>query len=301
MRSGLFRKEYLGRTIITLFGLSIIVITLIISFFLLQKGLQTFTVLHYPVLDFLFGAHWVPDINGGAKAGTLGAAVFIVGTLLVSGLALLIATPFAIISAIFMTEISPSLGKKFLQPAIEIFVGIPSVVYGWLGYTVLCPAIKNIFHMPFNGFSLLAAGIVLSVMIYPTIATVAADAIRNLPAEYKEASYAMGSTRWQMIRHVSIPASLPGMMSGIVLGLARAFGEALAVTMVIGSQKAFPSSILSETSTLTTVISVNMQVSTDGTGWTDSLWSMALVLFIISFICVLLIRLMANLGKGDQR
>jgi phosphate transport system permease protein len=226
--------------------------------------------------------------------GQIGSLIFIVGTVVVSGLALILATPLALICGIFITEISPRLGKKFLQPAIEIFVGIPSVVYGWLGYTVLCPAIKTIFHLQFYGFSVLAAGIVLSVMIFPTIATVTADSIRNLPDEFREASYALGSTRWQMLRQVNLPAATPGILTGIILGLARAFGEALAVSMVIGNQVAFPTNILSQTSTLTTMISNNMGSSVNGTGWTDGLWSMALLLFIISFVCILIIRLISG-------
>jgi len=294
---GSFRKEYLGRIIITFFGLFIILITLAITYFLIQKGTQTFTVLKYSVTQFLTGLKWTAPLLKSDPKGQVGSAVFILGTLMVSGIALLIATPFAVISGIFITEISPNIGKKILQPSIEIFVGIPSVVYGWLGFTVLCPFIKTAFHLQFNGNGLLAAGIVLAVMIYPTIATVSADAIRNLPDEFREASYALGSTRWQMLRHVNIPAAASGILSGIVLGLARAFGEALAVTMVIGNYYSLPTSLLGPTSTLTTMISTNMQASVDGTGWTDSLWSMALVLFAISFLCIVIIRLVSGRKK----
>jgi phosphate transport system permease protein len=292
-----FKKEYLGRIIITFFGIFIILITLVITYFLFQKGVQTFTVLKYPILQFLTGINWTPQMLLSSPKGQVGSLVFIMGTLMVSGLALLIATPFAVISGLYIVEISPRIGKKYLQPAIEIFVGIPSVVYGWLGYTVLCPFIQQIFHMQFTGYSVLAAGIVLSVMIYPTIATVSADAFSSLPSSYRDASYALGSTRWQMLKNVNIPAATTGIFSGIVLGLARAFGEALAVSMVIGNSIAFPTNILSPTSTLTTVISINMQSSVDGTGWTDSLWTMALVLFLISFLCIVLIRIVSGRKK----
>ncbi len=147
-----FRKEYLGRAIITFFGISIILITLVITYFLIQKGTQTFAVLKYPVMQFLTGTSWTPPLLPSSPKGEVGSFVFIVGTVVVSGLALIIATPFAVISGLFITEISPGLGKKILQPTIEIFVGIPSVVYGWIGYTILCPAIKTIFHMQFDGF-----------------------------------------------------------------------------------------------------------------------------------------------------
>ena len=124
----------------------------------------------------------------------VGSAVFIIGSLETAGLALLISTPFSIAVTIFMSEIAPKFGKRVLRPVVEIFVGIPSVVYGWMGLTVLVPFVASLFHLRF-GFSLLSAGLVLAVMIFPTITSVAADAIQGTPAEYKEASYALGSTR----------------------------------------------------------------------------------------------------------
>lgn len=293
-----WKKEYAGRTVVTAIGILMIVLTLAITYFLFVKGAQTFTSLHYSILDFLTGTTWNPPMSSNDPKGSVGSLVFIAGSLSVSLLALLIATPFAVASAVFMTEISPKLGKRVLQPAVEIFVGIPSVVYGWLGFSVLCPVIAKVFHMPFGGESLLAAGIVLAVMIYPTITTVAADAIRALPGEYKEASYGLGSTRWQLIRLISLPSALPGVLTGVVLGLARAFGEALAVSMVIGMKYAVPKGLLSRTSTLTTQIANQMGAAPDGTGWTDSLWTMGLLLFIISFLFILLIRV---IGRRRER
>lgn len=292
-----FKKETAGRLIVTVIGLLIIILTAAISLFLINKGIKTFTELKYSVVQFFTGTDWTPQMTTSDPKGSVGSLVFIAGTFYVSAFALLIATPFAVSSAVFLTEISPRLGLRYLQPAIEIFVGIPSVVYGWIGFSVLCPFIAWLFHMPFGGQGLLAAAIVLAVMIYPTITTVAADAIRNLPGKYREASYGLGSTRWQMIRHISIPAAMPGILTGIVLGLARAFGEALAVSMVIGMKYAIPKNILSRTSTLTTQIANQMGSAPDGTGFTDSLWSMGLLLFIISFVCILIIRIIGRPRK----
>lgn len=299
-KTSLLRKiqnEYAGRTLVTIIGIFIIVLTLAITYFLLQKGMQTFTVLHYSIAQFFGDTTWDPRISSDDPAGSIGSLVFIAGSLSVSLLALVIATPFAVATAVFMTEISPRLGKKVLQPAVEIFVGIPSVVYGWIGFSVLCPFIAKVFNMPFGGESLLAAGLVLSVMIYPTVATVSADAIRALPMEYREASYGLGSTRWQLIRHVCLPSAVPGILTGIVLGLARAFGEALAVSMVIGMKYTVPHGLLSRTSTLTTQIANQLGSAPDGTAFTDSLWSMALLLFFISFLFILLIRLIGHKKK----
>lgn len=290
------KSEYLGRTIVTIFGIFIILLTLAITGFLVYKGSLTFIVDKHSITEFLFSSKYKPADTG--MGGAVGAAIFIVGSLIISLLALLIATPFSIAAAIFMTEISPKLGKRLLQPAIEIFVGIPSVVYGFVGLTVLVPLIATVFNLPF-GFSILAGALVLSVMIFPTITSVAVDAIRSVPAEFKEASYGLGSTRWQLIYKVILPAAIPGVLTGVVLGLARAFGEALAVAMVIGKTPAFASSLLSPTTNLTAEITLDMGNTANGSEWNDSLWSMALLLLVISFIFIVLIRLVGRLGdKG---
>jgi phosphate transport system permease protein len=286
-----FKKEYLGRTVVTAAGIFIIILTLAIGAFLFYRGSATFTVNHHSVAEFLFSPDWNPaDIGEG---GTVGAAVFIVGSIVISLLALLIATPFSIAAALFMVEISPKVGAKILQPAVEIFVGIPSVVYGWVGLTVLVPFLASVFNLAY-GYSVLAGAVVLAVMIFPTITTVAADAIRGVPAEYKEASYGLGSTRWQMLHKVEVPAALPGILTGVVLGLARAFGEALAVSMVIGKMQAFPAGLLSPTTNLTSEITADMGNTTSGSEWNNALWSMALLLLIISFIFILLIRIVGR-------
>jgi phosphate ABC transporter, permease protein PstC len=291
------KTEYAGRGIVTIVGLLIIAVTVVILIFLVQKGVQSFTVLKYPLSQFFVNKKWDPPMAIGDPVGTIGAKVFILGSISVSLLALLISTPIAICCAIFISEYANNFGKKLIQPTIDIFVGIPSVVYGWLGFTILAPFIAKVFKMPFGGEGLLTASIVLAVMIFPTITTVAADAIRNVPSDYKQASYSLGTTRLQMIIHSCLPAALPGILTGIVLGLARAFGEALAVSMVIGNKIAIPKKILSRTSTLTTVIANQMGSAADGTGMADSLWSMALLLFIISFFFIILIRIIGKKRK----
>ena len=171
-------------------GLLVIVITICIGAFLVYKGSGTFTIFHHSLSDFLFSADWEPADNA-EGGGTVGALIFIVGSLCTCGLALLIATPFALGSAIFMIEIAPKFGEKFYRPIVEIFAGIPSVVYGWVGLTVLIPAIKKIFGLQV-GHSILAAGIVLALMIFPTISNVAADSISSVPKDYRMAAYGLG-------------------------------------------------------------------------------------------------------------
>ena len=268
----------------------VIVITLGIGGFLVYKGSGIFLKFHHSIGEFLFSADWAPvdSMEGGGSVGTL---IFIVGSLSTCGLALVIATPFALGSAIFMTEIAPKFGEKFYRPVIQIFAGIPSVVYGWVGLTVLVPCIRDIFHRQV-GHSILAAGLVLAIMIFPTITSVSADAIRAVPKEYRMGAYGMGSTRWQTIYKIVLPAS--AIFSGIILGLARAFGEALAVAMVIGQTTALPENIFSTTKSLTTEITAQMGNAMEGGETKTALWTLALLLFLISLFFIFLIHILSS-------
>lgn len=286
-----FKTEYIGKGFAYACGGIIILITLAIIFFIISKGIATFTKNGYSIISFLTTSNWAPD----SDKPKLGALIFILGSALVSVGAVLLSTPIAIAVAIFMNMISTKLGKKLLQPSLELFVGIPSVVYGWIGVSVLVPFLKN--HFGGMGFSLIAAILVLSIMILPTIASIASDAIKTIPRDYVEASYGLGATRWQTIYKVVVPASKQGILTGIVLGLARAFGEALAVQMVIGNTIKLPNSIFSPTTTLTSIITMDMANVPFNTTWNDALWSLALVLLVISFIFIVIIRKIGSRGE----
>lgn len=296
----LLKSERRGRALVTASGYFIILLTLSIGAFLVMKGTGTFTKYNHSIFEFLFSAEWSPSDSASVGGGQVGAAIYIVGSLLTCGLALLFVTPFSVGAAVFMTEISPNAGSKLLQPAVEIFVGIPSVVYGWTGLTILVPFIRDTFHARMGGYSVLAASIVLAVMMFPTITTVAADAIRSVSQEYRDAAYGLGSTRWQVIYRVVIPAASSGIFTGIILGLARAFGEALAVAMVIGKTRAFPANLLSPTNNLTAAIAADMGNSANGGEHNLALWTMALLLFLISMIFILLIHIIARKGKRSS-
>lgn len=295
-----FRKEYLGRGIVTAAGFFIIALTLAIGAFLIVQGSGTFTKFHHSILEFLFSSEWAPMDSATEGGGKVGCAIYIAGSLMTCGLALVMVTPFAIGAAVFMTEIAPTLGAKIFQPAIEIFVGIPSVVYGWIGLTVLVPFIRDAFHARMGGYSVLAASIVLAVMIFPTITTVAADSIRSIPQYYRNAAYGLGSTRWQVIYRIVLPAAKSGILTGVILGLARAFGEALAVAMVIGKTRAFPKNLLSPTNNLTAAIAADMGNSASGGEQNMALWSMALLLFLISMLFIFIIHRIDASGKREE-
>lgn len=298
-RRGMFRREYGWRGIATLCGMFVIILTIVIGAFLIYKGSDTFLKFGHTLWEFLGSAEWNPADNADG-GGAVGALIFIVGSLSTCALALLIAAPFSLGSAIFITEISKKYGERFYRPVVEIFAGIPSVVYGWVGLTVLVPFIKTIFHRQV-GHSILAAGIVLAVMIFPTITSVSADAIAAVPNECRNAAYGMGSTRWQTIYRVVIPAAGSGIISGIILGLARAFGEALAVAMVIGQTTALPTSIFSTTKTLTTEIASQMGNAMEGGEMKSALWTMALLLFLISLLFISLIHHFSNKKEGGEK
>ena len=294
---GMFRKEYFWRTLMTVCGLFVIVLTISIGAFLVYQGSGTFTKFGHSLMEFLGSTAWDPA-DGADGGGTVGALIFIVGSLSTCGLALLISTPFALGSAIFMTEIAPKFGEKFYRPVVQIFAGIPSVVYGWVGLTVLVPAIRDLFDLQV-GHSLLAAGIVLAIMIFPTITSVSADAIRAVSKDCRMAAYGLGSTRWQTTYRIVLPAAFPGVISGVSRGLARAFGEALAVAMVIGQTTALPTSIFSRTKTLTTEIASQMGNAMEGGELKTALWTMALLLFLMSLLFIFLIHFFS--GKNPEK
>ncbi|MBC2582426.1 phosphate ABC transporter permease subunit PstC [Clostridium sp. DJ247] len=285
------KNEYVGRSFAIFCGLLIVILTLSIILFVSSKGISTFTKHGYSLKDFLFSTQWRPD----SDTPKLGAFIFIAGSTLVSVGAVIISAPISIALAIFMNFISPKLGERVLQPALELFVGIPSVVYGWIGFSILLPLIKRSFGG--IGFSLIAGILVLSVMILPTIASLATDAVKIVPRNYLEASYGLGATRWQTISKVIIPAAKSGILTGVVMGLARAFGEALAVQMVIGNSIKLPENLLSPTATLTSILTMDMGNTIGGTPWNDALWSLALLLLIMSFIFILIIRAIGKRGE----
>ncbi|RPF46604.1 phosphate ABC transporter membrane protein 1 (PhoT family) [Thermodesulfitimonas autotrophica] len=287
------RREFLGYSLTFSCALIAILLTLAIILFLGWKGLAVFTQ-HKISLTNIFSVHWWPDRPAGAGGPQVGVLTFIFGSVITSTLAVLVSAPLGVTVAVFMAEISPRLGQRFLQPVIELLAGIPSVVYGYIGLSVLVPFIRN--NIGGTGFSLLAGVMVLAVMILPTIASMATDAIRALPGTLKEAALALGATRWQAIRTVILPSARAGILMGVVLGLARAFGEALAVQMVIGNRREIPHSILDPLITLTSGITMDMGNTVQGSLWNDTLWFMALILLVLSFFFIFLIRLLGRKG-----
>jgi len=284
-------EEWVGK-IYTLLCIVFLVTTIFsIVYFVASKGLSTFFVNHVNVIDLLTGLKWAPD----GEPAFFGALPFIFGSFSTSILAAIIAAPLSFCAAVFMVEIAPKFGRRFLQPVIELLAGIPSVVYGFVGLSVIVPLFRNIF--PGQGVGIGAGALVLSIMILPTITTIATDALAALPKGLKEGSYALGSTRWQTIYRIVLPTTLPALMTGIVLGIARAFGEALAVQMVIGNAPHIPRSLFESASTLTSAITLSMGNTAMGTIANNALWSLALILMLMTFVFVFIVRWLEGRSK----
>jgi phosphate ABC transporter, permease protein PstC len=289
LEHGYFFREKLGRYYTMLCGSLIILLTAVMVLFIAVKGITAFTSQHpVSLLQFLFSTHWQPDASAAEGGPRFGALTFISGSISVSGLAILFSAPLAIMAAVLIAIIAPGPGEYFFRPVLELFTGIPSVVYGWVGLSLLVPWIRN--HCGGLGFSLLAGSLVLALMILPTITTLAIDALQALPASYTEGSYALGATRWQTIYRLLLPAARSRILIGITLGLTRAFGEALAVQMVIGNSIRIPSSLLNPMCTLTSIITMDMGNTVMGSGWNNALWAMALLLLLITFGLILIIK-----------
>ncbi|EST13546.1 phosphate ABC transporter permease subunit PstC [Sporolactobacillus laevolacticus] len=282
-------SESRGKVLIYSSAILMIVAVTAITLFLTIQGLRSFVVDHLNFWTFITGTQWYPDR---AQNPSFGAFPFIFGSMAVTFLAALIATPIAIGTAIFMAELAKKWGTKVMQPIIEILVGIPSVVYGLIGLSLIVPFMR--VHFGGSGFNLLAGAIVVGIMILPTVASIAADSIRAVPDSLRQASYAIGATKWQTIWRVVIPAAGSSLVTAIVLGMSRAFGEALAVQMVIGNVVTLPKSIFDPSATLTTIITLSMGHTTTGSILNDALWSLGFILLLISYVFIVIIRFLSR-------
>ncbi len=269
-----------------------ILVAISIISFVATKGLSTFFVNHGSFMDFITGKDWSPGKVDELGKPLIGALPLIVGSFAVTFFAAIICAPLSIGAAVFMTEISPKFGKKVLQPVIELLVGIPSVVYGFVGLSIVVPFLRNTFTG--SGFGILAGTIVLAVMILPTITSLSVDAIEGVSNSLREASLSLGATRWQTIFRVVLKTARPGLLTAIVFGMARAFGEALAVQMVIGNASVLPHSLVEPASTLTSILTMGMGNSIMGQVENNALWSLALVLLFMSLFFILCVRIIGR-------
>ena len=252
-----------------------------ITFFIAKTGLLTFKTI--PFSEFFLTTNWAPNENH------FGAIGFIWGTLVLTFLSLLISLPFSLIMAIFISEIAPKWLKEFINPGLDLLVGIPSIVYGYLGLTVLLPLIRSITGSRL-GDGLFAAALVLAIMILPTIARISADSLSNIPQKIRQAAFALGATKTQVIIKCLVPAAKSGITTGIILGMVRAVGETMAVVMVIGNTPNFAKSLFTPTSVLTSNIVMQITNVPSGSTWSNALYMQAFILLIVSLILIVTVR-----------
>lgn len=237
------------RTLLVI-ALSSIASLLLIAVFMFKEGLPFFV--RVGLGDFLGSASWKPQ----AKPPSFGVLSMVVGSLWVTLGAMLVGAPLGIAGAVFLCEFVPRGVMRVAKPIVELLAGIPSVVYGFIGVTVLVPWIRA--HLGGPGLSILAGAVILGVMILPTIMSISVDAISAVPQSYREGALALGATRWQAVRMVILKAARAGIVAGLILGMGRAVGETMAVIMVTGNAVKIPGSPLDSVRTLTANIALEM-------------------------------------------
>jgi phosphate transport system permease protein len=254
---------------------------------------------------FFFGTFWDPtgseDPTGNGNP-SYGAGGLIVGSIITTVIAIIIVTPFAIGTAVFFTEAAPRWLVRIMQPLIEIFTGVPSVVVGFLGLIVIVPLLQKLSapltgNLATGGFGWGAAIIVLVIMTLPTTLSISIDALRSVPGSVREASLAMGSTRWQMMSKAVLPAASTGLGTAVVLGFTRAIGETLAVALVLeGSQ--IPKNIFSLSAFFQPNVNITAQIAQDfgetAGAAQNAYWTLAFFLLFITFIFVCISRFLAS-------
>lgn len=278
-------KENAMRVVFLLCACVSILAVILICFFLFANGIPTIGKIG--VKEFLLGLDWKPLQN------IFGILPMIIGSIYVTAGAVVIGVPIGLLCAVFLAKFCPEKLYKVFKPAVDLLAGIPSIVYGFFGLVVIVPVMQNLFNG--SGKGVLTASIMLGIMILPTIISVSEAAIRAVPDSYYEGALALGATHERSTFLAVLPAAKSGITAGVILGLGRAIGEAMAVNMVAGNQAIIPKSLLSGVRTLTSNIVLEMGYATDL--HREALIATALVLFVF----ILIINLLFSLAKKEKK
>ncbi len=276
MEKELTWREFIITRLIRASGYSAIIFVALIFYFLLREGLPTLTEVNLG--DLLATTRWYPIENH------FGILPLITGSLVVTLGAGLIAVPFGIATAVFISEIAPRWARDILKPLVELLGGLPSVVLGFLGILVLSPYLRILLNLP-TGLTALTGSILLGGIAIPTIVSVAEDALDSVPRSYREGAWALGATRWQTIWRVTLPAARSGVLTAIMLGVGRAIGETMAVMMVTGNAPVLAGSLgalFSPVRTMTATIAAEMGEVSNGSTHYHVLFFIGITLFLIS-------------------
>jgi len=270
-------REFAVETLIRVFGLSTIGFVTLIFVFLLREGLPIF--LEVPSGDLL-RTRWYPTF------GLFGAMPLLLGSVLITLAAMAVALPLGVATAVFVREVAPAWARSILKPMIEVLAGIPSVVLGFLGMTVVAPLVRTSLAVP-TGLTALSGAVILAYMSLPTIISVAEDALDAVPKSYRDAALAMGATQWQTIWRVVVPAARSGIVTALMLGMGRAIGETMAVMMVTGNAARMPlsaDSLLRPVRTMTATIAAEMGEVAQGSRHYHALFAIGIILFALTFV-----------------
>jgi phosphate transport system permease protein len=264
--------------LIRLCGFSAIIFVVLIFLFVFSSGAD-FILHRLDVREFLTSTEWYPTSVSNKRYGTF--ALF-VGTLSVTGLAMAVAVPFGLGAAVFISEFTHGAYKEGLKIAIEMLAAIPSVVWGFVGLAILNPLIIALFHAPI-GLNVLNGGLVLGLMSVPIVASIGEDALKAVPDTFREASLALGATRWQTVYKVLFPAARSGLLAAVLLGVGRAIGETMAVLMATGHAVQIPHGPLDSVRTLTATIAAELGETARGSDHYQALFAIGVYLFVIAF------------------
>ncbi len=299
LASGLGRRWRLGEKFIEswiyLAGLLTIVVLLGIIILLVKEGVPIF--FDTPPWEFFFGTNWYPV----SEPPTFGIMPFFVATLWVTIVATAISVPIGIACAAYLSEVAPDKVRETIKPVIELLAGFPSVVMGFIGLMLLSPLVQSVFNLP-TGLSGLTAGIMLAFMSLPIIISVSEDALRAVPDEFRQASYALGATKWETIWHVCIPAALSGITAAVMLGVGRAIGETMTVLMVAGGALAVPVSPAEPMMPMTAAIASGIGNAVRGGLQYQALFAIGLTLFVLTlFVNLVADRVLQRQKRKFQR
>ncbi len=269
--------EFLLETIVRLSGLSTIGFVILILAFLLYEGAPLFW--QVPLGDLL-GSRWYPTFD------MYGTVPLVLGSALVTLMALVIAVPLGVVTAVFVREVAPFWAREILKPMIEVLAGIPSVVLGFFGMRYVSPIVRDVLGAP-TGLTALTGAVILAYMALPTLISVAEDALDAVPKTYRDAGLAMGASRWQTIWRVTVPAARSGIVTAIMLSMGRVIGETMAVMMVTGNAARMPlglDALMKPVRTMTATIAAEMGEVAKGSVHYRALFGIGIILFAVTFL-----------------
>jgi phosphate transport system permease protein len=264
--------------LIKLCGISAILFVFGIFFFVFREG-AGLLLGDFSLIKFLFTTEWYPTSHSNVRYGVL---ALIVGTASVTTTAMIIAVPFGLGAAIFVSEFCNKRVKESLKIVIELLAAIPSVVWGFIGISVMNPLIQQVFHVPI-GLNVLNGALLLALMSVPIMVSIGEDALKAVPDSYREAAIALGATRWQLVYRVLLPAAKNGLLAAVLLGVGRAVGETMAVLMATGHAVNIPHSVFDPVRTLTATIAAELGEASVGSAHYQVLFVIGILLFSITF------------------